>query len=94
MGEELPEAGHTKVETILPTESIENIVTTKPIETVKAWAGIFLCYGIVGLIGLESLILIIYFFFATYSLKSLASPSPRRRFRCLWGSGARWLTMW
>jgi hypothetical protein len=37
-------------------------------------AGIRFCYIIIGLIGLLSLIMVIYFFAATHSLRPLAQP--------------------
>ena len=52
-------------------ESAESKVESDAIEGGKTWAGITFCYIIIGLIGLESLILIVYFFAATYSLESL-----------------------
>ena len=58
----------------VPLESVERVVKADSIEGTKTWAGIILCYVTIGLIGLESLIMIIYFFAATYSLKSLGEP--------------------
>lgn len=40
----------------------------------KTRAGLMLCYIVIGLIGLESLIMIVYVFAATYSLKPLEQP--------------------
>ena len=50
--------------------------TEKPekIKRMKARAGIRLCYIAIGLVGLVSIIVIIYFFSATYPLKSLSQP--------------------
>jgi len=64
-------------EKALPPKSIEvgKVLPPQPtIGRMKTWAGIILCYVTIGLIGLESLIMIVYFFSATYSLKSLAQP--------------------
>ena len=44
------------------------------IKIMKERAGVVLCYIAIGLVGLVSLAMIIYFFAATYSLKSLAQP--------------------
>ena len=66
-----------EIETVLPPETIKvgRILPPEPtVGRMKTWAGIILCYVTIGLIGLESLIMIIYFFSATYSLRSLSQP--------------------
>jgi hypothetical protein len=66
-----------EIEKELPAETIEvgKVLPPQPtIERTKAWAGIVLSYITLGFIGLESLIMIVYFFCATYSLKSLGQP--------------------
>ena len=75
--EESPKPKPIEIERELPPETIEvgKVLPPEPtIERTKTWAGIILSYITLGLIGLESLIIIIYFFSATYSLKSLAEP--------------------
>lgn len=50
-------------------------------EMMKTRAGLILCYVVIGLIGLESLIMIVYLFSATYPMKSLAQPLTEESLR-------------
>jgi len=50
------------------------IISQESVKVMRARAGLILCYIAIGLVGLVSLMMIIYFFVATYSLKSLAQP--------------------
>jgi hypothetical protein len=50
------------------------LISRESVKVMRARAGIILCYIAIGLVGLVSLIMIIYFFVATHSLKSLAQP--------------------
>jgi len=49
-------------------------LTPSSAKVLKTRVGLILCCVVIGLIGLESLIMIVYFFAATYPLKSLAQP--------------------
>lgn len=70
-----PVAGERRAEVVkVPVEFAIEEVKSYAIESEKTWAGIKFCYIIIGLIGLESVIMILYFVFATYSLKSLVQP--------------------
>lgn len=70
-----PVAGERRAEVVkVPVEFAIEEVKSDAIESEKTWAGIKFCYIIIGLIGLESVIMILYFVFATYSLKSLVQP--------------------
>jgi len=59
-------------------ESVESVKIEAPsrksMREMKTRAGLILCYIAIGLVGLVSLIMVMYFFFATHSLKSLAQP--------------------
>ncbi len=58
-------------------ERIKERVKQPPQRSMKEMrirAGLILCYVAIGLVGIVALMMIIYFFFATYSLKSLAQP--------------------
>lgn len=53
----------------------------KSMKEMKTRAELILCYVAIGLIGLESLIMITYFLLATYPLKSLAQPLTEESLR-------------
>jgi len=58
-------------------ERIKERVKQPPQRSMKEMrirAGLILCYVAIGLVGIVALMMIIYFFSATHSLKSLAQP--------------------
>jgi flagellar basal body-associated protein FliL len=59
-------------------ESVESVKIEAPsrksMREMKTRAGLILCYIAIGLVGLVSLTVIMYFFFATHSLKPPEQP--------------------
>ena len=63
---------------VLPPESIATKVQLTPIESterIKTKMGLKLCLIVIIFIGLESLIMMIYFFIATHSLKPMVAQA-------------------
>lgn len=77
MGNEESDGGRSSERIEVQPKRIKERIETPPPKSMKLMkmrAGLILCYIAIGLVGLVSLMMIIYFFSATHSLKSLAQP--------------------
>jgi len=65
----------------VPSEKIKRLPQRWSMKEMRTRAGLILCYVAIALVGIVALMMIIYFFFATYSLKSLAQPLTEESLR-------------